>query len=170
RRAQRAEAEAARLRAELALLRAEIAAERAALTVYVDGPEWRRDLGVMARDLVRGELLDLAETHTACGECGSFGRRFADRFLQDGIDALTQAHGLPPEPALAPADWPVHMRFDTHGGKRKVADWHAAPRAARDGNGAGNGSGDNTPWRPPHWRPDDAYVSLTDLYDRGHGA
>ena len=148
RRCQRAEAEAAVLRAELAAERAAARAERDALTAHVEGPEWTRDFLVMARDAVRGELLELAETHRACKTCGGFGRGLSEGLLQGGIDALTQAHGLPREPALPTPDWPVHMRFDTRNGRFKDGRWLEPPEPKSvDGGGAGG-----APWRPPHWR------------------
>jgi hypothetical protein len=73
----------------------EMQAERAALLDYLESPEWQRDMLVVARNLVRDELLRLSSTRQSCPSCGSFGRGFQDHFLQEAIDRLTREHGLP---------------------------------------------------------------------------
>lgn len=109
-----AKAEVAEAKAEYADERAakfyhEMEAERAALTAFLESPEWKRDLLILARDLVRQELLALSETHQSCGQCGSFGRGFQESFLKDAIEQIGRAHDLPWVPALPPPDWPVQM-------------------------------------------------------------
>ncbi|WP_298919027.1 hypothetical protein [uncultured Algimonas sp.] len=155
----RAEAEAARaqaceavdaMQAELERERAALEADRRAFLALPESPEWRRDLLVLARDRVRAELLALGRTHRSCGECGSFGRGFSERFLQAEIDAMTDAHGLDPAPALGPADWPSPMGYITHRGRRLDASWHT-PDPAQTGRTQTGTPGET--WRPPHWTP-----------------
>lgn len=120
--AAQAEVEAAWARTET--LYAKIKAERAALSAFIESPAWERDLLIIARDRVRAELIDLSQSKQSCHACGSFGRAFQSRFLQDQIDGLTQAHDLPPAPPLPPADWAVPMGIITRHGRGLDRSWH----------------------------------------------
>lgn len=122
-RAQRAEAEAAALRAEVAALRQERRDERAALAAHIESPEWARDLLLIARDRVRGELINLSARHASCGTCGSFGRGFSKNFLTAEIDRLSTAHALPSVPPLPDPDWPVQMGLRFRGGQGLDTSW-----------------------------------------------
>ncbi|MGB6229024.1 MAG: hypothetical protein WBF53_02725, partial [Litorimonas sp.] len=103
--------------------RAEDKRRREAWEAYLDGPEGRRDLLLLARDRVRAELLTLSASHTCCAQCGGFGRQFQARFLQDEIDALTTAHGLDPVDPLPEPDWATRMGVRVRGGKRLDESW-----------------------------------------------
>lgn len=137
-RAQAAEAEiaAARaetdaIRAEMRALRAEIRAERADLIAFIESPAWARDLLVLARDRVRGELVSLSTQRKSCGECGSFGRGIYDGLLRTQIDALGREHRLVPEQAIDPIDWPVRMGSHTRQGRALRDDWLQPPAPRR---------------------------------------
>lgn len=108
-RADHAEAQTAEIEAEMQQLRREIRQERRDAIALMDSPAWHRDLLLLARDRVRSELISLSTRHNSCAECGSFGRGFQANFLQADIDALTQAHDLPPIETLGAIDWPVQM-------------------------------------------------------------
>lgn len=108
-RADAAEAAVAEVRGEMEQLRRAIRHERSEALAVMESPGWYCDLLRLARDRVRAELIALSIRRDSCPECGSFGRGFQAGFLQAEIDALTQAHDLPPVDALAPIDWPVHM-------------------------------------------------------------
>jgi hypothetical protein len=126
-----ARAETAEIYAEMRALRADIRTERAALTAFIESPEWHRDLLALARDRVRAELLSLSTARKSCVECGSFGRGVYDDFLRAEIDAITRAHCLVPEHALDPIDWPVRMGSHTRHGRALRDDWLSPPPTPR---------------------------------------
>lgn len=131
-----ARAETDAVYAEMRALRAEIRGERAALTTFLESPEWQRDLLIMAREQVRTELLTLSLARKGCGTCGSFGRGFYEHLLRPQIDALTREHRLVPEQGVDPIDWPVRMGSHTRKGRALRDDWLRTPaprrRAAQD--------------------------------------
>ncbi|MEL6687899.1 MAG: hypothetical protein AAFP97_09780 [Pseudomonadota bacterium] len=122
-RAEEAEEIAEAAEARAAKFYHEMQAERAALLDYLESPQWRRDLLVIARNLVRDDLLRLSATRQSCPSCGSFGRGFQEHFLQDAIDTLTKEHGLPRVSPLLPPDWPVRMGRVTKDGRGLHRAW-----------------------------------------------
>lgn len=123
-----AQAETEAIRADMRALRAEIRSERAALTAFIESPDWARDLLLLARARVRAEMLSLSGTRQSCGTCGSFGRGLYDGLLQAEIDALCAAHGLPAERALGEIDWPTRMGAMTRRGRVLRNDWLTPPK------------------------------------------
>lgn len=124
-RAQRAESEAAALRAELAALRSDIRRERREAAAFVESPEWERDLLCLAQERIRAEMMQLSLTRKSCEACGSFGREFQRRFLDEEIDTLTQENGLPPPSQAQGRDmsWPLRLGAKVHKGRLLKADW-----------------------------------------------
>lgn len=118
-----AQAETEAVRAEMRALRAEMRSERAALTAFTESPEWERDLLILARDRVRGELVSLSTQRKSCGACGSFGRGVYDGLLRTQIDAMNREHRLVPEHAIDPIDWPVRMGSHTRRGRTLRDEW-----------------------------------------------
>lgn len=117
------EAELAVMRGDIRAERAQMQAERAALTEFIESPEWQRDLLALARQRVRAEMTALSITRKSCKECGSFGRGFYNNILNAEIDALNKTHGLAPDRTPDSIDWPVRMGIYTRRGKALNRDW-----------------------------------------------
>ncbi len=77
-------------------LRRAVRDERAALTRFIESPEWERDLYVMLRHRLRAAQLGYRWKHRACEACGGFGQDFYDVAFIDEIRALESEHGLEP--------------------------------------------------------------------------
>lgn len=125
------EAIRAEVDAQLRALRAEMRAERAALTTFIESPEWERGLLTLARDRVRAELLELSAQRKSCGACGSFGRGFYEGLFTDAIAAINREQRLPPLTDPDPINWPVRMGMSTRQGRALGDDWLRPPPPRR---------------------------------------
>ena len=84
-----------------------VTAERAALTAYLESPDWARECLIFAQEALREEMAALAVTRQTCRSCGGFGRGAYADFFTAAIAALTEQHDLPPVEGRPAPDWPL---------------------------------------------------------------